>query len=151
MNKHKVLFVCVHNSARSQMAEAWLKALYGDRFDVKSAGIEPGTLNPLVIRVMAETGIDISGNWTKGIYDLLKAGESFSWVITVCDEAAAERCPLFPGAAQRLHWSFPDPSRLEGSEADKLAALRKIRDDIRTRIEEWAASVASRPAGEPRP
>jgi arsenate reductase (thioredoxin) len=150
MNKQKVLFVCVHNSARSQMAEAWLTALYGDRFDVKSAGIEPGTLNPLVVRVMAEAGIDISGNWTKGVYDLLKAGESFSWVITVCDETAAERCPIFPGAARHLHWSFPDPSRLEGSEADKLAALRKIRDDIKARIEAWAASLAA-PAGEPRP
>lgn len=141
MNKPKVLFVCVHNSARSQMAEAWLNTLYGERFFARSAGLEPGTLNPLVVRVMAEAGIDISGNRTKGVYEFLKAGELFSWVVTVCDETAAERCPIFPGAAKRLHWSFPDPSRLTGSDEEKLAALRQIRDAIRARIENWVASL----------
>ena len=118
MKKEKVLFVCIHNSARSQMAEAWLNFLYGDRFEAQSAGLEPGPLNPLVVAGMAEAGIDISQNKTKGVYDFFKKGSLFSWVITVCDESAAERCPMFPGVAKRLHWSFPDPSLLTGTAED---------------------------------
>ena len=137
MKKQKVLFVCVHNSARSQMAEAWLNALYGDRFEAKSAGLEPGALNPLVVKAMDEVGIDISQNRTKSVYDLVKAGELFSWVITVCDEAGSERCPIFPGHVKRLHWSFPDPSRLTGTLEEKMDAIRKLRNDIRNRIREW--------------
>lgn len=97
MTKKRVLFVCVHNSARSQMAEAFLNNLGGDRFEAVSAGLEPGTLNPLVVEVMKEAGIDISQNRTKSVFDLFKKGELFSYVITVCDEASAQRCPVFPG------------------------------------------------------
>jgi arsenate reductase len=140
MKKQKVLFVCIHNSARSQMAEAWLNFLYGDRFEAKSAGLEPGTLNPLVVAAMDEVGIDISRNRTKSAYDLFKNGELFSWVITVCDETAAERCPVFPGMVNRLHWSFPDPSLLTGTLEEKMVAVRKIRGDIKKVVKEWGAS-----------
>jgi arsenate reductase len=140
MKKQKVLFVCVHNSARSQMAEAWLNTLHGDRFEAQSAGIEPGTLNPLVVQAMEEEGIDISKNRTKSVFDVLKSGELFSWVITVCDEANAERCPVFPGMTKRLHWSFRDPASLSGSLEEKMTAVRKIRDDIKAAIKQWGAS-----------
>ena len=141
MNKIKVLFVCIHNSARSQMAEAWLNHLCGDRFEAHSAGLEPGSLNPIVVQVMKEAGIDISHNKTKSVFDFLKAGGIFSYVITVCDESSAERCPVFPGIANRLHWSFHDPSTLTGSHEDKVAAIRKIRDDIKNAIMKWCASL----------
>jgi len=141
-SKIKVLFVCIHNSARSQMAEAFLKELGGGRFAVESAGIEPGNLNPLAVEVMRETGIDISGNRTKDVFDFFKKGVLFNYVVTVCDEANAERCPIFPGHTQRLHWSFPDPSALQGSDEEKLEGTRKIRDAIKTRIEEWLTTVA---------
>ncbi len=109
MEKQRVLFVCIHNSARSQMAEAFLKQLAGDKFDVESAGLEPGKLNPAVVEVMKEIGIDISRNTTKSVFDLLKQAKLYSYVITVCDESQSERCPIFPGVRQRLHWSFTDP------------------------------------------
>jgi arsenate reductase len=141
MKKEKVLFVCIHNSARSQMAEAWLNSLYGDRFEAQSAGLEPGTLNPLVVTAMDEVGIDISRNRTKSVYDFFKKGELFSWVITVCDESAAERCPMFPGIVKRLHWSFPDPSLLTGTAEEKMAVIRKIRDAIKMKVKEWGASA----------
>jgi arsenate reductase (thioredoxin) len=141
MKRQKVLFVCVHNSARSQMAEAWLNALYGDRFEAKSAGLEPGGLNPLVVKAMDEVGIDISRNQPKSVYDLVKAGELFSWVITVCDEAAAERCPIFPGPARRLHWSFPDPALLTGTLEEKMNAVRKIRNGIKSAVRDWGAPL----------
>ncbi len=143
MDKQPVLFVCIHNSARSQMAEAWLNHLYGDRFAAESAGLEPGTLNPYVVRVMAEAGIDISEAKTKSVFDMYKNGKLFRFVVTVCDTEAAERCPTFPGAAQRLHWGFPDPSRVTGSDEEKIAQVRAVRDQIRAQIEEWAASVPS--------
>ncbi len=135
--KRKVLFICVHNSARSQMAEAWLKHLAGGRFEVYSAGIEPGELNPVVVTAMAEVGIDISGNKTKSIAELLAIGHHFDYAITVCDDAQAEACPIFPGAVQREHWSIPDPHTVLGSEAEKLAFVRKIREQIRQRVFEW--------------
>lgn len=143
MNKEKVLFVCVHNSARSQMAEAWLNHLYGDRFEAHSAGLEAGTLNPLAVAVMKEAGIDISHKKTQTVFSLLKKGELFSYVVTVCDEASAERCPVFPGAAKRLHWSFPDPANLTGTEGEKLAKVREIRDAIKEAIESWYAEYAT--------
>jgi arsenate reductase len=141
--KQKVLFVCIHNSARSQMAEAWLNTLYGDRFEAMSVGLEPGTLNPYAVRVMAEAGIDISGAQTKSVFDIYKAGKLFNYVVTVCDKEAAERCPIFPGAAERIQWSFPDPSQVSGSEGDKLAQVRAVRDQIRAQIEKWAVAVAA--------
>ena len=137
MDKKKVLFVCIHNSARSQMAEAFLNLLAGDRFEAESAGLEPAALNPLVVEVMKEVGIDISENRTKGVFEFIKAGKLFNYVITVCDETSGNRCPIFPGYTKRLHWNFPDPSALAGTDDEKLQETRKIRDEIRARIEVW--------------
>lgn len=137
MDKKRVLFVCVHNSARSQMAEAWMNRICGDRLEAESAGLEPGTLNPLAVATMREVGIDISGKKTRSVFDVYKSGEIFSYVITVCDESAAESCPSFNGPAKRLHWSFPDPSTLRGTEQEKLAAIGIIREAIRLKVEEF--------------
>ena len=137
MERKKVLFICVHNSARSQMAEAWMNHLCGDRFEAESAGLEPGVLNPLAVAVMKEAGIDISHKATRSVFDVLKAGTLFSHVITVCDESAAESCPIFPGPAKRVHLSFTDPSRVEGAEEEKLARVRVIRDSIRKAVEDF--------------
>jgi len=133
----KVLFVCVHNSARSQMAEAYLNHLGEGRLEAESAGLEPGTLNPLVVQVMKEDGIDISGNRTKSVFDMFKRGGLYSFVVTVCDETSAEKCPIFPGAAKRFRWSFADPSSLSGTEAEKLDRTREIRDEIKRRVKSW--------------
>ena len=137
MAKQRVLFVCVHNSARSQMAEAFLKQLAGDRFEVESAGIEPGALNPIVVDAMKEIGIDISGNQTKDVFDFLKLGKAFGYVITVCDEASGERCPIFPGISKRMHWSFEDPSSFTGTYGEKLRRVREVRNVIRLRIKQF--------------
>jgi arsenate reductase (thioredoxin) len=142
MSKMKVLFICVHNSARSQMAEAWLNHLYGERFEAESAGLEAaGKLNPLAVSVMKEADIDISGNTTQKVFDVFRSGRCFDYVITVCDQTNAERCPIFPGIARRVHWTFSDPARLQGTEEEQLAAARKIRDEIRMTIDEWVASL----------
>ena len=135
--KKKLLFICVHNSARSQMAAAWLNEICGDYFEAESAGLEPGQLNPLAVQVMDEVGIDISNNKTQAVFDVFKSGQFFPYVITVCDETSAERCPIFPGVTKRLHWSFPDPAALTGSHQERLDGVRKIRDQIRARIEMW--------------
>ncbi len=135
-NKEKVLFICVHNSARSQMAEAWLKHLAGDRFEAYSAGIEPGELNPVVVLAMAEVGIDISRNRTKSVTELIEAGNRFDCVITVCDDAQAEACPVYPGVARRLHWSLPDPHAFLGTAEEKLAYVREIRERIRILVQD---------------
>src|SRR5438105_938116 len=127
--KTNVLFVCIHNSARSQMAEAWLRQICPDQFEAHSAGLEPGTLNPLVVQVMREAGVDISHHRTKSVMKM--SGLVFSHVVTVCDESSAERCPIFPGATARLHWGFPDPSALTGSFEERLERTRGIRDAIR--------------------
>jgi arsenate reductase len=139
--KIKVLFVCVHNSARSQMAEAFLNHLAGDkfmntklRFQATSAGLEKGALNQLAVEAMQEVGIDISANQTKSVFDIFKQGTAFNYVITVCDEASAGRCPVFPGPAKRLHWGFADPSALTGSQEEKMEAVRRIRDEIRQAV-----------------
>jgi arsenate reductase len=139
--KKRVLFICVHNSARSQMAEAWLNRICGEYFEARSAGLEPGTLNPVAVQVMAEVGIDISKKKTQAVFDVFKSGQLFAYVITVCDEASAEKCPIFPGPATRLHWSFSDPSEVQGSETAKLEQVRLIRDEIRTKIEQWCEEV----------
>jgi len=131
--KQRVLFICTHNSARSQMAEGLLRHLGGERFEVFSAGTEATQVRPLAIRAMAELGIDISGQESKTLDRYL--GEPFDEVITVCD-TAAEVCPVFPGASRRRHWSFEDPSKATGSESEQLAVYRRIRDEIRSRIEE---------------
>ena len=139
--KKKVLFVCIHNSARSQMAEAFLNQICGDTFEAHSAGLEPGKLNPVVVEAMREAGIDISGNQTKSVIDMIKSGRLFAYVITVCDEASAERCPIFPGVTTRLHWGFPDPSALQGTPEQKLARTREIRDTIRARVQAWCGEM----------
>ena len=137
MKPIRVLFVCVHNSARSQMAEAYLNLFGEGRFEAESAGLEPGKLNPRVVQVMKEDGIDISGNQTKSVFDMFKRGGLYSFVVTVCDEASAEKCPIFPGAAKRLHWSFADPSSLAGTENEKLERTREIRDEIKRKVKSW--------------
>jgi len=141
--KPKVLFICVHNSARSQMAEAWLNHLCGDFFEGQSAGLEPGSLNPLVVEVMREEGIDISKKKTQAVFDVFKSGQLFAYVITVCDESSAKKCPIFPGPTKRLHWSFADPSQLTGPAEEKLIRIREIRDEIRDKIDNWCAEVCS--------
>ena len=137
--KTRLLFVCIHNSARSQMAEAFLKRHCSGRFDAHSAGIEPGSLNPVVVEVMLECGIDIARNPTKSVFDVLKDGCIFEYVITVCDESSAQRCPILPGVAKRLHWGFPDPSSLQGSPAAIRQQTRVIRDAIEQKIVQWCA------------
>jgi arsenate reductase (thioredoxin) len=131
--KQRVLFLCTHNSARSQMAEGLLRALAGDRFEAMSAGTEATHVRPLAIRAMRELGVDISGQESKTLDRYLR--EPFDYVITVCDDAN-EACPFFPGAANRLHWSFEDPSRAKGSEEERLAVFRSVRDRIRQRIKD---------------
>jgi arsenate reductase len=137
MEKTRVLFICVHNSARSQMAEAFLKKFAGERFEAESAGLEPGVLNPLVVKAMSEIGIDISAKTTRSAFDLLRQGKWYGWVITVCDESQAATCPIFPGAGQRLHWSFPDPAAFKGSEEEKLEQVRKLRNCIAEKVKGW--------------
>jgi arsenate reductase len=144
MEKKKVLFVCVHNSARSQMAEAFLKQIGGRYFDAESAGIEPAMLNPLVVESMGEIGIDISRNKAKDVFDFIKAAKRYHYVVTVCDEAHAERCPIFPGVAERLHWSFADPSALTGTRKEKLARIGAIRDAIGQRVRQFVSEYSVR-------
>jgi arsenate reductase len=138
VEKIKVLFVCVHNSARSQIAESFIKQLGGGRFEVESAGLEPTVLNPLVVDVMKEIGIDISNNKTKSAFDLFKQGKRYQYVISVCDEANAQRCPIFPGLlTENIHWSFEDPASFQGSYAEKLVKTRQVRDEIKSAVEEF--------------
>jgi arsenate reductase len=141
-----ILFVCIHNSARSQMAEAFVNRLCGGEIRAFSAGIEPGRLNPVVVEAMRESGIDISGNRTKSVDDMLQSRVKFDWVVTVCDEAGAERCPVFPSAGARLHWGFPDPSAFAGTPEEKLARTREVRDAIRQKIEEWCGAACCQSA-----
>ena len=136
----KVLFLCVHNSARSQMAEAFLKK-YGDgRFEAESAGLEKGTLNPFVVRAMAEAGIDISRNQTKSVFELFNAKRVYQIVVTVCSKEAAEKCPIFPGLSEKIHWPFPDPSTFTGSDDEIMDQVRSVRDQIEEAVKEFAAS-----------
>ena len=137
MARIRVLFVCIHNSARSQMAEAWLRHVAGDRFEVESAGLEPGKLNPFVVEAMKQVGIDISLHSPKGVQDLLNAGKTYDYVIAVCDKEAAEKCPIFPGGSMKLHWSFPDPSAATGDHNNKLRVAAEVRDTIKATIEQW--------------
>jgi arsenate reductase len=139
MDKQRVLFLCTHNSARSQMAEGLLRHLAGDRFEVYSAGTEATAVRPLAIEAMAELGIDIVNQRSKSLQRFLD--QPFDWVITVCDDAN-ESCPVFFGARERLHWSFPDPSRATGSTQQQLAVYRSVRDAIRERIERELIATA---------
>lgn len=132
--KQHVLILCTGNSARSQMAEGLLRALDGDHFEVVSAGSKPSVVNPLAIAVMNERGIDISGHRSKHLREYLD--QPFDYVITVCDQAA-ETCPIFPGRAERIHWSFPDPAAVVGSDEERLASFRQVRDAIEARLKSW--------------
>jgi arsenate reductase len=139
---YHILFVCIHNSARSQMAEAFLKQLGNGKFEAESAGIEKGKLNPLVVRAMNEVGIDISKNGTQEVFDLFKQGKSYQAVITVCEQEAAERCPIFPGRLKRIAWSFPDPSKFTGTDEEMLAKVRLVRDEIKEKVMEFIAEAS---------
>ena len=129
--KEKVLILCTGNSARSQMGEGLFRSVLGDKFDVFSAGTRPSSVRPEAVDVMREIGIDISAHRSKSVDDFL--GRQFRYVITVCDNAK-ESCPVFPGRAERIHWSFEDPAAVEGSEEERKAAFRRIRDQIAERI-----------------
>jgi arsenate reductase len=135
--KVKVLFLCTGNSARSQMAEGYLRHVAGDRFEAMSAGIEPKGLNPLAIEAMKEIGIDISRQTSKDVVNLL--GQHIPYVVTVCDNAR-ERCPIFPRTYKFLHWSFEDPAAAQGSHEEKLAVFRRVRDEIAQRIDQALVS-----------
>ena len=138
MEKKRVLFLCTGNSARSQIAEAFLRKYGSDRFEAYSAGLEPKGINPLTIQVMKEVGLDISGQRSKGVGEYL-AKINFQYLITLCDDAE-KNCPtVWPGVNQRMHWSFEDPSAYKGTEAEKLAKFREVRDLIKIRIQNWLA------------
>lgn len=133
----KILFVCIHNSARSQIAEAFANFLGKGKLLAYSAGIEPGILNPYVVKAMKEIGLDISNNKTKGIDTFLKSNHSFDYVITVCDATSGERCPIFPGKVKRLHWEFDDPSAFKGTEEEIMVKVREVRDKIKENVVEF--------------
>jgi len=134
VNKRRVLFLCTHNSARSQMAEGFLRSLAGDRFEVASAGTHATRVHPLAIRAMADVDIDLSRHTSKVVDELMD--QPWDYVITVCD-AANEACPVFPAKSSRLHWSFEDPSRADGTDAQRLDVFRRVRDQIKRRIADW--------------
>ncbi|MDQ2817533.1 MAG: arsenate reductase ArsC [Candidatus Eremiobacteraeota bacterium] len=131
MSKRRVLFV---------------ERLCGDSLGAQSAGIEPSSVNPLAVAVMREVRIDLADKKTKSVFGLFKAGERFNYVVTVCDETSAERCPIFPGFAERLHWSFADPAAFKGSWDQKLEKTRVVRDAIRAQIEAWCTTACPRVA-----
>ncbi len=135
MMKTRVLFVCIHNSARSQMAETFLNDLGKETFIAESAGIEAGTLNPIVVEAMNEIGYDISKNETNSVFEFFKAGKHYDLVVKVCDTVNGQLCPVFPGTKAELYWNITDPSSLAGSKEEKLNEIRKIRDLIRVKVE----------------
>lgn len=137
MNKKRVLFFCVHNSARSQIAQAWLNHIGGILFEVESAGLEPTTVKPHAIAVMREVGINISENRTQSVFDVFKSGRSFHYVIALCDEVNAKRCPVFPGAPRLLHWDFPERPKLNNVEQEQMTHFRNVRDLIKDRVTTW--------------
>lgn len=139
--KKRILFVCIHNSARSQMAEAFIEEFAGDRFVAESAGLEQGSLNPVVVAAMEEIGIDISHKESNTVEQFLAETRLYDYVVTVCDEGNAAGCPVFPGGGIKLHWGFDDPSGLAGSYEEKLASTRVIRDQIKEKIQNWLSSI----------
>jgi arsenate reductase len=142
MAQTRVLFLCTGNSARSQMAEAFLQKYAGDQFEAHSAGLEPKGLNPLTVQVMDEVGMDISGYKSKGI-DTYLGKVLFQYLITMCDDAE-KNCPTtWPGVSQRLHWSFEDPSAFHGTDEEKLANFRRVRDQIEEKVKAWIAEQAT--------
>ena len=139
MTKTRVLFLCTHNSARSQMAEGFLRDMAGDRFEIASAGTEATRVHPLAIRAMEEVGISLAGHTSKTLDRFL--GQPWDYVITVCD-SANERCPAFPAHTRRIHWSFDDPSRATGTEEERLGIFRRVRDEIKARLLDWLGTQA---------
>ena len=138
----RVLFFCTHNSARSQMAEAWLNQIGGDAFEAESAGLEPGTLKPVVVEAMREVHIDLSAKTTQTVFEVFKSGRRFDYVVALCDEDKAERCPIFPGVVKRLHWEVPERPKGTATKEEQLAHVRGVRDLIRQRVEAWVAENA---------
>lgn len=136
--KRRVLILCTHNSSRSQMAEGLLRSLTGDQVDVMSAGSEPSRVNPFAIQAMALRGIDIQQQHSKSLSEFLS--QPFDIIMTVCDDAA-ETCPFFPGKAERIHWSLPDPSAVTGTDETKLAAFIQVRDGLEARLAEWLPTL----------
>ncbi len=130
----KVLFVCIHNSARSQMAEAYLNKMGEGKFIAESAGLEKGHMNPFVVKVMAEEGYDLSNNTCDSVFDFHKEGRKYDLVVKVCDQMNGERCPIFPGTKQTMNWNLQDPSGLDGSDEAKLNRTREIRDQIKEKV-----------------
>ena len=141
--KIKVLFVCVHNSARSQMSEEYLRRIGGERFEVESAGLEPTDLNPLVIAAMAEDGFDLSTKKSQAVWNLFREGKFYNYVITVCDRTHEKECPIFPKPFVQLKWSFPDPGSFSGTYNEKMEQTRILRDAIRTRIEQFVEETTT--------
>jgi len=137
MMKKKVLFICVHNSARSQIAEAYLKLLGADQFEAESAGFEPTVINPLVVLAMKEENIDLSDKKTQDIYDLLKESRFFGYIVTVCERAKETQCPTFPGVAKKLHWELENPEGFTGTDEEKLAKIRILRDRIKNFVQQF--------------
>jgi arsenate reductase len=139
----RVLFVCVHNAARSRMAEALLRLLGGPRFEVTSAGFEPREVNPLVVEALADLGLSLPSTAPQpSVFELFRAGRHFHYVIGVCDEEHGQKCPLFPGVTQRINWSFPDPATFTGSHDERLARVIEVREALRARIEFWLATLS---------
>ena len=141
LNKTKVLFICVHNSARSQIAETFLNALAGDRFEAQSAGLNPSRINPLVVEGMRELGFDLSPNEAKSAFKFYQEGRLFDYVITVCKESIEKECPVFPGITKRFSWGFDDPEKFEGTHEEKLEQVRKLQNTIKLRIEQWIKNL----------
>ena len=138
MEKKKILFICNENTARSQMAEAFMNEIGKERYEASSAGLEIGVeVNPYVIEIMSELGYDISLNEAKDAFELYKAHNDYDYIITLCDEIKDKKCPEFPGIKKRLHWGFPDPSSFKGAKEDILFNIRKVRDSIKSKIEEF--------------
>ncbi|WP_370574247.1 arsenate reductase ArsC [Methanomethylovorans sp.] len=135
--KIKVLFICVHNSARSQIAEEYLRRIEGDRFEVESAGLKPSSINPLVVEVMKEEGFDLRRKKTQAAWDLFRQGKLYSFVITVCDRKHEEECPIFPRPFVQMNWPFPDPETFTGTDEEKMQQMRELRDSIKERIEQF--------------
>ena len=135
--KIRVLFICVHNSGRSQMAEALLNEMAGDRFHSESAGFKPTRIDALVVEAMGEVGIDLSKKKTQNVFKLYQEGNLYDYVITVCEESTENHCPLFPGVTRRLNWPFDNPEAFEGNHEEKLNQVRRVRDEIQARIRAW--------------
>ena len=136
MEKERVLILCTGNSARSQMAEGWLQHYSGDKFEVFSAGTHPSQVRPEAVAAMSELGIDLSGHRSKSVDEF--AGQNFAYIVTVCDNAK-ENCPVFPGTAQRVHWSFDDPAAAQGDFTQRVTEFRRVRDEIAARLREFFA------------